>query len=72
MQAMDTNTQMTRIGLGGGCHWCTEAVFQALAGVNEVAQGFCRSTAPNEDWSEAVMVAFDPDQIGRASCRERC
>lgn len=49
-----------KIGLGGGCHWCTEAVFQALAGVSKVEQGFIRSEPPEDNWSEAVIVTFDP------------
>lgn len=52
-----------QIGLGGGCHWCTEAVFQALRGVTHVAQGFIRSTAPHHSWSEAIVVRFDPSEI---------
>ncbi len=52
-----------RVGLGGGCHWCTEAVFQSLRGVERVEQGFIRSTPPDDDWSEAVIVHFDPDAI---------
>jgi len=52
-----------KIGLGGGCHWCTEAVFQALRGVERVEQGFIRSTAPHDGWSEAVIVHFDPAVI---------
>lgn len=49
-----------RIGLGGGCHWCTEAVFQSLLGVDHVDQGFIRSTPPHDSLSEAVIVHFDP------------
>ncbi len=52
-----------RIGLGGGCHWCTEAVFQSLRGVERVEQGFIRSTPPDDRWSEAVIVHFDTDVI---------
>ncbi len=52
-----------KIGFGGGCHWCTEAVFQALSGVENVAQGFIRSVPPDESFSEAVVVTFDPAQI---------
>ena len=52
-----------RIGFGGGCHWCTEAVFQSLRGVSNVQQGFIRSLAPHDTFSEAVIVAFDPDII---------
>jgi peptide-methionine (S)-S-oxide reductase len=51
------------IAFGGGCHWCTEAVFQALRGVSRVEQGFARSDAPYETWSEAARVTFDPDAI---------
>jgi peptide-methionine (S)-S-oxide reductase len=51
------------IGFGGGCHWCTEAVFQPLVGVNKVRQGFIRSDAPDDTWSEAVEVSFDPARI---------
>lgn len=51
------------MGLGGGCHWCTEAMFQAPRGVSNVAQGFIRAPAPNEAWSEAVIVTFDPSEI---------
>ncbi len=54
---------MKRIGFGGGCHWCTEAVFQSLHGVENVEQGFIRATPPDDDWSEAVIVHFDPMQI---------
>ena len=51
------------IGFGGGCHWCTEAVFQDLRGVSRVEQGFIRSTPPYESFSEAVIVHYDPTVI---------
>ncbi len=52
-----------KVGLGGGCHWCTEAVFQPLRGVSHVTQGFIRSDAPDDGWSEAVLVSFDMSVI---------
>ena len=52
-----------RVGLGGGCHWCTEAVFQNLRGVTHVTQGYIRSQPPHDSLSEAVLVDFDPAQI---------
>lgn len=55
--------QVEQIGFGGGCHWCTEAVFQSLIGVEDVAQGFIKSSAPADTWSEAVIVTFDPTRI---------
>ena len=51
-------------GFGGGCHWCTEAVFQSLRGVTEVAQGFIAADPPHQAYSEAVSVTWDPDLIG--------
>ncbi len=54
---------MEKIGLGGGCHWCTEAVFQSLRGVAKVEQGFIASTDKNNTFSEAVIVHFDPTSI---------
>lgn len=55
---------LDKIAFGGGCHWCTEAVFQSLKGVSKVEQGFVASTGENETFSEAVIVHFKPDEIG--------
>jgi peptide-methionine (S)-S-oxide reductase len=55
--------QIKEIGLGGGCHWCTEAVFQSLRGVFNVKQGFVASEAPYDAFSEAVIVAYAPKEI---------
>jgi peptide-methionine (S)-S-oxide reductase len=52
----------TKLGFGGGCHWCTEAVFQAIDGVESVEQGYLSSTAPYENKSEAVIIHFT-DQV---------
>jgi len=54
---------MIKIGFGGGCHWCTEAVFQSLLGVREVEQGWISSTGIHTAYSEAVIVHFDPTVI---------
>src|SRR3546814_4664555 len=51
---------MEKIGLGGGCRWCTEGIFQMLRGVPEVDQGFIRSDPPADRWAEGVIVHFDP------------
>ena len=55
--------RLTKIALGGGCHWCTEAVFQSLKGVNLVEQGFVASTNENSSFSEAIIVHFDTEII---------
>ncbi len=47
------------IGLGGGCHWCTEAVFSSLKGITKVQQGWLKSKPPADTFSEGVLVDFD-------------
>jgi len=53
-----------RIGFGGGCHWCTEAVFLSLNGVEKVEQGFIAASSDKNDFSEAVIVHYNSDLIG--------
>ncbi|GHC53608.1 peptide-methionine (S)-S-oxide reductase [Ulvibacter litoralis] len=55
------NTQ--QIALGGGCHWCTEAVFQSLKGVEKVEQGYVAATGEYSSFSEAVIVSFSAETI---------
>lgn len=55
---------MERIGLGGGCHWCTEAVFQTLVGVTMVEQGFVASNGEESHFAEAIIVHYDSEIIG--------
>ena len=55
--------QLKKIGLGGGCHWCTEAVFQAVDGVEKVEQGYISSEGDAEIFSEAVIVHYHPENI---------
>lgn len=50
---------MNKLGFGGGCHWCTEAVFQSILGVTSVQQGWIGSLPPYDSLSEAVLVSFD-------------
>ena len=50
---------LPKIGFGGGCHWCTEAVFQSLKGVYKVEQGWIASEGENFAFSEAVTLEYD-------------
>ena len=52
-----------KIGFGGGCHWCTEAVFMALKGVAKVEQGFISSEGDIDNLSEAVIVNYIAEVI---------
>lgn len=54
---------LKKIGLGGGCHWCTEAVFQAVEGVEKVEQGYISSEGQAESFSEAVIVHYHPKKV---------
>ncbi|MDW5287987.1 peptide-methionine (S)-S-oxide reductase [Formosa sp. PL04] len=56
---MELKTE-NKIAFGGGCHWCTEAVFQSLNGVRLVEQGYIASTGDASTFSEAVIVHFNP------------
>jgi peptide-methionine (S)-S-oxide reductase len=62
----DLITTTSKIGLGGGCHWCTEGVFSSLRGVALVNQGWIASVDENADFSEAVEVHFNSSLISLA------
>ncbi|HYK93816.1 MAG TPA: peptide-methionine (S)-S-oxide reductase MsrA [Thermoplasmata archaeon] len=59
--------------LGGGCFWCTEAVFSELAGVREVEPGYAGGTVPHPSYeevcdggtghAEVIRVRFDPQVV---------
>jgi len=61
------------ITLGGGCFWCTEAVFEELKGVDRVEAGYSGGTVPNPTYeqvstgetghAETSQITFDPKQI---------
>ncbi len=58
---------------GGGCFWCTEAVYQRLKGVISVMSGFAGGKEPNPTYeavasgmtshAEVIQVEFDPTVI---------
>lgn len=65
--------KIEEIYLGGGCFWCTEAVFQEVTGVTEVDSGYSGGSVDNPSYeevcsgrtghAEVVRIRFDPDII---------
>jgi peptide-methionine (S)-S-oxide reductase len=61
------------IVLGGGCFWCTEAVFDRVRGVVDVESGYCNGQTPNPSYeqvctgrtghAEVVRLVFDAEAI---------
>lgn len=70
---MNTNDQMELATLGGGCFWCTEAVFLAVKGVSKVESGYSGGKVKNPTYrevcsgltghAEVIRVTFDPKVV---------
>src|ERR1051326_5326112 len=67
-----TNKTETAI-FGGGCYWCSEAIFQMLPGVKSVESGFAGGTVANPTYeevctggtghAEVIRIEYDPKVI---------
>jgi peptide-methionine (S)-S-oxide reductase len=61
------------IVLGGGCFWCTEAVFKEVRGVTDVESGYSNGSVQRPSYeqvctgttghNEVVKLTYDPAQI---------
>ena len=59
---------------GGGCFWCTEAVFQMMKGVSLVKPGYAGGTKENPTYeeisggmtghAEVIYLEYDPSVVG--------
>jgi peptide-methionine (S)-S-oxide reductase len=66
--------------IGGGCFWCTEAIFRRLKGVEEVTSGYAGGVRQDPSYeqvttgvtghAESVQVEFDPSIISYAKLLE--
>lgn len=64
---------MQTLVLGGGCFWCTEAVYTQVRGVADVESGYCNGSLPNPTYEmvctgqsghcEVVKLVYDPAQV---------
>ena len=64
---------MKKATFGSGCFWCTEAVFQDLAGVESVVSGYAGGHIKNPAYrevcegrtghAEVVQITYDPEVI---------
>ncbi len=64
---------MKQVVFGGGCFWCTEAVFRMLRGVSKVESGYAGGKKENPSYeqvsggatghAEVVRVTYDPAVI---------
>ncbi len=65
---------------GGGCFWCTEAMFKQLIGVEKVVSGYSGGTAETATYeqvcskttghAEVIQLEFDADKISYAELLE--
>ena len=68
-----SSPQTETIVLGGGCFWCTEAVFDRVQGVLDVESGYSNGETLHPSYeqvctgrtghAEVVKLVFDPAQI---------
>jgi len=65
--------QFKRATFGGGCFWCTEAVFQRLQGVDNVVSGYSGGHVENPAYeqvctgttghAESIQITYDPAKV---------
>ena len=74
------NVKLQQATFGGGCFWCTEAVYQELQGVYKVTSGYSGGKKPNPTYeeistgftghAEVIQIDFDPQQVSFAELLE--
>jgi len=73
-KTMTIQTNKTELAaFGGGCFWCTEAVFKELPGVKSVTSGYAGGHMPNPTYqqvcsgdtghAEVIQIEFGPQKI---------
>ncbi len=69
-----------RATLGGGCFWCTEAIFERVKGVVKAESGYSGGNTANPDYkqvtsgltghAEVLQITYDPEQVSYAELLE--
>jgi peptide-methionine (S)-S-oxide reductase len=69
----DSTNHLEVATLGGGCFWCTEAIYQMLPGVKSVTSGYAGGTKENPTYkevcagntghAEVIQIKYDPKVI---------
>ena len=71
---MNNATNKTELAtFGGGCFWCTEAIFQMVPGVKSVTSGYAGGTKENPTYkevcsgftghAEVIQIEYDPTVV---------
>ncbi len=72
--------ELEKATLGGGCFWCTEAVYKELKGVTDIKPGYSGGHIKNPAYrevctgrtghAEVVQVTYDPEVVSFAEILE--
>ena len=68
------NEKLEQATFGGGCFWCTEALFQQVKGVTQVVSGYSGGSVPGKPTyrevcsgltghAEVVQITYNPEEI---------
>ena len=79
-KSKEGSKKLEKATFGGGCFWCTEAVFQRVKGVKTVVSGYTGGTVDNPTYeqvctgttghAEVIQIEFDPEVVAFAKLLE--
>ncbi|MBD3673430.1 MAG: peptide-methionine (S)-S-oxide reductase MsrA [Planctomycetaceae bacterium] len=66
-------TEISKATFGGGCFWCTEAIYAEVQGVHSVTSGYAGGETENPTYrevctgttghAEVIQIEFDPAEV---------
>ena len=75
-----TDSKFEKAVFGGGCFWCTEAIFEGYKGVKSVVSGYAGGHVDNPQYravcegttghAEVIEITFDPKKVDFADLVE--